>query len=127
MKIDNNITMNMPMNTGSQQVLPAPNPAAADKALPPDYQASGRMPQAGQYENVKQAQNNNNDNNKTKNNSNSLQDTKAIFAVDDQTKSVVVRVLDKEGKIVRQYPPEEYLSMRRKMDEIVKNIYSKTV
>jgi len=47
---------------------------------------------------------------------------RAIFAVDDD-KNVVVRLVDKKGKTVRQFPPEEYLNMRRHFQENVKNLF----
>lgn len=48
---------------------------------------------------------------------------RAIFAVDDD-KNVVVRLVDKKGKTVRQYPPEEYLNMQKHFRESVINLFS---
>lgn len=48
---------------------------------------------------------------------------RAIFAVDDD-KNVVVRLVDKKGKTVRQYPPEEYLNMQKHFRESVVNLFS---
>jgi len=48
---------------------------------------------------------------------------KAVFAVDDQ-KNVVIRFIDKKGKIVRQVPPEEYLDMISKLKENTEHLFS---
>ena len=55
-----------------------------------------------------------------------LSNLKPIFALDDD-KNVVIRFLDEKGKTVKQYPPEEYLDMMRKLNETVKSLYSKKV
>jgi uncharacterized FlaG/YvyC family protein len=57
---------------------------------------------------------------------NGLLDLKAVFALDKE-KNVVIRVLDKKGEIVRQYPPEEYINMIKKLKENVENLFSKEV
>lgn len=41
--------------------------------------------------------------------------SKAYFAVDDEAKQVVIRVVDAKGKLLEQIPPEEYLKMQEKM------------
>ena len=48
--------------------------------------------------------------------------TKAVFAIDDD-KNVVVQFLDKDGNVVRQMPPEDYLDMVRTLKEFVKSHY----
>jgi uncharacterized FlaG/YvyC family protein len=48
---------------------------------------------------------------------------KAVFAVDDQ-KNVVIRFVDKKGKVVRQVPPEEYLDMISKLKESTEQLFS---
>jgi uncharacterized FlaG/YvyC family protein len=55
-----------------------------------------------------------------------LFDLKAVFALDKE-KNVVIRVLDKKGEIVRQYPPEEYINMIKKFRENIENLFSKEV
>ena len=55
-----------------------------------------------------------------------IQDLKAVLALDDD-KNVVIRVLDEKGKTVAQYPPEDYLQMMKRMNEIVKSLFSKKV
>lgn len=55
-----------------------------------------------------------------------LFDLKAVFALDKE-KNVVIRVLDKKGEIVRQYPPEEYINMIKKFRENVESLFSKEV
>lgn len=67
-----------------------------------------------------------NENNQIKTIKNELFDLKPVFAIDND-KNVVIRFLDEKGEIVRQYPPEEYLSMAKKLDEIIESIYSKKV
>jgi uncharacterized FlaG/YvyC family protein len=57
---------------------------------------------------------------------NGLLDLKAVFALDKE-KNVVIRVLDKKGEIVRQYPPEEYINMIKKLKENVESLFSKEV
>lgn len=57
---------------------------------------------------------------------NGLLDLKAIFALDKE-KNVVIKVLDKKGEVVRQYPPEEYINMIKKFKENVESLFSKEV
>lgn len=47
---------------------------------------------------------------------------KAVFAVDDD-KNVVIRVLDEDGKVIRQFPPEEFLEMAKNLENISKSIF----
>ncbi|MEW6116929.1 MAG: flagellar protein FlaG [Nitrospirota bacterium] len=51
---------------------------------------------------------------------------KAIFAIDED-KNVVIQLLDDKGEMVRQIPPEEYMEMVKKLDEMRESIYSKKV
>lgn len=48
---------------------------------------------------------------------------KAVFAVDDD-KNVVVRFVDKKGKVVQQVPPEEYLDMISKFKDVNAHLFS---
>ena len=48
--------------------------------------------------------------------------TKAVFAIDND-RNVVIQLLDKDGKVVRQMPPEDYLDMVKKLKEFVKSHY----
>ncbi|HSW62086.1 MAG TPA: flagellar protein FlaG [Dissulfurispiraceae bacterium] len=48
---------------------------------------------------------------------------KAFFAVDDD-KNVVIRFVDKKGKVVQQVPPEEYLDMMSKLRASTENLFS---
>lgn len=48
---------------------------------------------------------------------------KAVFAVDDE-KNVVIRFVDKKGKVVQQVPPEEYLDMITRLKESTENLFS---
>ena len=48
--------------------------------------------------------------------------TKAVLAIDDD-KNVVIQLLDKDGKVVRQMPPEDYLDMVKKLKEVIKSHY----
>lgn len=48
---------------------------------------------------------------------------KAVFAVDDD-KNVVIRFVDKKGKVVQQVPPEEYLEMVSKFRASTENLFS---
>lgn len=58
--------------------------------------------------------------------SNEIFTLKAVFALDKE-KNVVIRFLDKKGKIVRQIPPEEYINMAKKFRENVESLFSKEV
>ncbi len=43
-----------------------------------------------------------------------------VFNVDEETKEIVVKVVDpKTNEVIRQIPPEELLEIRKKLDEIV--------
>jgi uncharacterized FlaG/YvyC family protein len=46
---------------------------------------------------------------------------KAFFAV-DENENVVIRVVDSEGRIVRQFPPEEYLRTVEVLKGTVQNL-----
>lgn len=48
---------------------------------------------------------------------------KAFFAIDESSRNVVVRVVDEQGNIVRQYPPEEYLKMSEMIKEGMKPLF----
>ncbi len=48
---------------------------------------------------------------------------KAFFALDDN-ENVVIRIVDSEGRLLRQIPPEEYLKMVEYMRSYSKNIFS---
>ncbi len=43
-----------------------------------------------------------------------------VFNVDEDTKEIVVKVVDpKTNEVIKQIPPEELLEIRKKLDEIV--------
>jgi uncharacterized FlaG/YvyC family protein len=46
---------------------------------------------------------------------------KAFFAI-DENKNVVIKVVDQEGNLVRQIPPEEYLKVAESMKMISKKL-----
>ena len=48
--------------------------------------------------------------------------TKGVFAIDED-KNVVIQLVDKDGNVVRQMPPEEYLDMVKKLKKIVNSHY----
>ena len=48
--------------------------------------------------------------------------TKAVLAIDED-KNVVIQLLDKDGNVVRQMPPEDYLDMVKKLKEVIKSHY----
>ncbi|MBF0537103.1 MAG: flagellar protein FlaG [Nitrospirae bacterium] len=50
--------------------------------------------------------------------------TKAYFAIDDITHSVVIRVADYQGKVIRQIPPEDYLKMAETMKKTQESLFS---
>ncbi|RME68133.1 MAG: hypothetical protein D6778_02265 [Nitrospirae bacterium] len=45
----------------------------------------------------------------------------AYFAVDENN-NVVIRIVDSDGKVVRQIPPEEYIRMKEALKETIKNL-----
>jgi uncharacterized FlaG/YvyC family protein len=49
---------------------------------------------------------------------------KAFFAV-DENKNVIIRIVDSEGNIVKQIPPEEYVNMIDNMKELNRNLLHK--
>jgi uncharacterized FlaG/YvyC family protein len=51
---------------------------------------------------------------------------KAFIAL-DENKEVVIRFVDNNGKIVRQYPPEEYLQEMKELNRVIKSLYDKKV
>lgn len=50
--------------------------------------------------------------------------TKAVFAVDEE-KKITIQIIDEDGKVVKQIPPEEYREMVRKLKEAVESLYDK--
>jgi flagellar protein FlaG len=55
-----------------------------------------------------------------------LRNTSLNFSIDDNTKSLVVKVIDSQSeKIIRQIPPEEVLAIRKKIQELVGALYDK--
>ncbi len=52
--------------------------------------------------------------------------TKAFFAL-DENENVVIRIVDHEGTLLRQIPPEEYLKMVEQLRNFSKNIFSMEV
>ncbi len=50
-----------------------------------------------------------------------VQSYSAYFAVDEHN-NVVIRIVDQDGKVVRQIPPEEYLRMKEALKESIKNL-----
>lgn len=49
--------------------------------------------------------------------------TRAVFAM-DKDKNVTIQIIDKDGEVVRQIPPEEYIEMARKLKGEVESIYN---
>lgn len=47
---------------------------------------------------------------------------KAFLAV-DENRNVVIRVVDSDGKMIRQIPPEDYLKTAAALKEITKNLF----
>ena len=50
--------------------------------------------------------------------------TKAVFAIDED-KHITIQIIDEDGKVVKQIPPEEYREMARKLKEAVESLYDK--
>ncbi|KJU84328.1 Flagellar protein FlaG protein, partial [Candidatus Magnetobacterium bavaricum] len=49
--------------------------------------------------------------------------SKAYFAIDDKD-NVVIRIVDYEGKLIRQIPPEDYIKMLEAMDKNIESLFS---
>lgn len=52
---------------------------------------------------------------------NNVPQTKAVLAVDGD-KNVVVRIIDSDGKVLRQIPPEEYMATVARLRELAKTL-----
>jgi len=52
-------------------------------------------------------------------------DLTGTLALDDD-KNVVVQFVDKTGKVVSQFPPEDYLKMMEKLKKSIDNLFHKT-
>ena len=48
---------------------------------------------------------------------------RAVFAVED--KKVVIRILDKQGKLIMQIPPEQAKDVKEELAEAMKHLFSK--
>lgn len=57
---------------------------------------------------------------------NNAPQTKAVFAVDGD-KNVVVRIIDSDGKVLRQIPPEEYMATVSRLRELAKSLFDTEV
>lgn len=44
----------------------------------------------------------------------------------DADKNVVVQFVDKSGKVVSQYPPEDYLQMMKELNKVTESLFHKT-
>ncbi len=51
---------------------------------------------------------------------------KAIFAIDDN-KNIVVRLIDKNGKTIMQFPAEHLIRISKELKLPVKNLFNKEV
>jgi uncharacterized FlaG/YvyC family protein len=52
--------------------------------------------------------------------------TSLSFSIDDDTRSLVVKVIDSESqKVIRQIPPEEVLAIRARIQELLGAIFDK--
>lgn len=51
--------------------------------------------------------------------------TAGSLALDDD-KNVVVRFYDDKGKVVAQFPPEDYLQMMKELNQVSDNLFHKT-
>jgi uncharacterized FlaG/YvyC family protein len=48
--------------------------------------------------------------------------TKGVIALDDD-KNVVIRFFDSTGKMVAQYPPEDYLNMMKELNQETESLF----
>lgn len=52
--------------------------------------------------------------------------TSLSFSIDEETKSVIVKVVDTESdKVIRQIPPDEVLAIRRRIQSLLGAIFDK--
>jgi len=50
------------------------------------------------------------------------------FARDDQTGSLVISIIDREtGEVLRQIPPDQILSLRSHLQELLRGVFDETV
>ncbi|MBI5598589.1 MAG: flagellar protein FlaG [Deltaproteobacteria bacterium] len=49
--------------------------------------------------------------------------TRAVFAIAED-KSVVIQILDRDGNVVAQIPPEDYVRMARQLRDLTQNLFS---
>ncbi len=49
---------------------------------------------------------------------------KTVFAVDANNK-VVIQMLDSKGKVLQQFPPEEFGAVARELEALKKNLFSR--
>ncbi len=48
--------------------------------------------------------------------------TTAYFSLDEDG-NVVIKIVDREGKLLRQIPPEEYIAMMRNLKKAMENLF----
>ncbi|MDA8168214.1 MAG: hypothetical protein M0Z59_00770 [Nitrospiraceae bacterium] len=53
-------------------------------------------------------------------------ENRAVFAV-EKNRYVVIQILDKNGKVITQMPPEEYIESREQLRTQPKNLFKKEV
>ncbi|MBF0344893.1 MAG: hypothetical protein HQL06_11760 [Nitrospirae bacterium] len=54
------------------------------------------------------------------------QQNKAYFEIDDDDK-IVIKVVDAEGKLLKQIPPDDYKKSVRRLEEVYKKVFHKEV
>ncbi|MCX7913853.1 MAG: flagellar protein FlaG [Thermodesulfovibrionales bacterium] len=55
-----------------------------------------------------------------------IEQTKVFFAV-TENEDIVIKIVDSEGKLIRQIPPEEYLKMVESLKNACKSIFKRVV
>lgn len=52
---------------------------------------------------------------------------KAYFAVDDKAKQIVIKIINPDGEVIKQIPPEDYVELSEKIKDRVENLFSISV
>lgn len=51
---------------------------------------------------------------------------RAVFAI-DENRNVTIQIIDKDGKVLKQIPPEEYINMVRKLKQVTEGHFDEWV
>jgi len=122
-----NNTINTALELNNQQNLQVNNGTDTTE------QANGQVGD-GKYLNdlvtITEAANRKTDNEKGQTNKANVSSAQDLFGATgviavDEDKNVVVRFYDQKGKMIDQYPPEDYLMMMKQLGQVAQNLFHK--